>query len=405
MRKNEFFQKGIVTILILTVLSLGKNILLPGVDILKADQALKHNLFLYVLSFSTGGTLTVPTIFSLGMGPYMTALMIWQILPLVNKDAMKRMSEQRKGLYQKIMTLIFALMQGFFAIRNMQSYYHGFHQQHGFLLQIILLLILVAGAFLIAWLADINMVKGIGGPMVLIIPSIISSLPTVLRSNAGHPLHLTLPAILLGTLSVLLLSWLAIYLNHAELRINIQRTGIDNDFSTSYIPIKVMPAGSMPLMFALSIFTIPQYIFLSNQHLLAHLPWLKAAFSFNSWLGIITYCILLVVLGTCFAYVNFRPSDIAKDLKESGDYIFGYTPGEKTETMLNQQLLAMNVIGNIFFILVTVVPLVIGLWYPSVTVFSFLMSSVIIVIIIFDTVMDEIHAIWERRHYHIFNTF
>lgn len=402
MRKNELWTRSLATIGIIFILLLGKNIILPGADVFAIDQGYQSDFRLYVLSITTGGNLSLPTIFSLGVGPYMTALMIWQIIPLISKDFTKRLSQRQQGSYQKGLTLIFAILQSFLAFNNMRAYYPITSSAMALRNQLSGMLVLIAGAMLITWLADLNVQHGLGGTMVMIIPGIIFNLPAVLRANNGQLLHFTNWMLIGGWLIIIGLSWLAVFLNHAELQINVQRTGIDNDFASSYLPIKVLPAGSMPLMFALSLFSIPQYIIAGQMNVGKH-PWWSQLFSFQSGWGITMYALLLVILGVCFAFVNFRPSDIAKELQESGDYILDCLPGDMTEKLLTHHVLILTAIGNAFFMLVTVVPLIIGLWYPMIRPLSFLMCSVIILIVIVDTLIIEIRTIQARRHYTIFD--
>lgn len=400
MKKNELLNKCLYTFLILVIFTIGKNILLPGVDPNQFDSSYESNFSAYVVSLVTGGNISLPTIFALGIGPYMTSLMIWQLVPLIDKDFNKRMSEKKRGIYQKILTLIFACFQGFFAFQTMTAQFPAGNILT-WRIQIVNVAVLIAGAMFITWLADMNVQKGLGGATILIIPGLLFSLPEVLHNVSGRQMHISFTTGLIGWVIVLFLAWLGVFLNRSELRINIQRTGLDNDFANSYIPIKVLPAGSMPLMFALTIFTIPQYLIM--QKFQYSDPTLITKFvSFSTWQGILIYTMLMLLLGVCFAYVNVRPSDIAKDLKESGDYVLGYLPGDVTEQLLNKHLLFMTAIGNLFFILITIVPLIIGLWFPVVRPLSFLMSSVIILVTIIDNFIEEFRTIWDRRHYSIF---
>lgn len=401
MKKHELLNKGLFTIFILVVFTLGKNIFLPGVDPTQFENSYETSFSSYVLSLVTGGNLSLPTIFALGIGPYMTSLMIWQLLPLIDKDINKRMSEKRRGTYQKILTLFFACFQGFFTFQTMTAQFPTTGNILTWRIQIVNVFVLIAGAMFITWLADMNVRKGLGGATILIVPGLLFSLPSILHNFGGQKIHFSLLSGVLGWIIVLVLAWVGVFLNHSELRINVQRTGLDNDFANSYIPIKAIPAGSMPLMFALTIFTIPQYLLMAKLQYSS--PSILTKFlSFESWQGVLIYAILMILLGICFAYVNVRPSDIAKDLKESGDYVLGYLLGDATEQMLNKHLLFMTAIGNIFFVCITVIPLVVGLWVPMVRPLSFLMSSVIILVTIIDTFIEEVRTIWERRHYSIF---
>ena len=119
-------------------------------------------------------------------------------------------------------------------------------------------LILTAGGLFVAWLADINIDKGIGGQSLFIVPGLLMNIPAMLISGQTESVHLSQNFMIGLVIVTLIFIYLTLFLYSAEYRINIERTGIDSRFNNSYIPIRLLPAGAMPFMFAVTVFSMPQ---------------------------------------------------------------------------------------------------------------------------------------------------
>ena len=191
-------------------------------------------------------------------------------------------------------------------------------------------------------------------------------------------------------------------INEAELHIPIERPLLENDLAKSYLPIRLLVAGSMPFMFSSSMFSLPTYFINqtvgpTNEFQRQIIKW----FSYNTPQGIFSYAMVMVFLGYAFGYMNMQPSKIAKNLKESGDYIINQVPGDMTNRFLLRHFSLMSIWGNSILVIIAVTPLIIGLKYPFVANYSVVLGQVFILVTIMDTVSAQMRALWYKNRYRV----
>lgn len=404
MKNNKEIVKRICwSILLLIVVDFGKKIEVPGfLDVPKGET---QNLILRFLSTTTGGNLSKPTLLSLGMGPYMTALIIWTTISMIDTDRIKNLSVKQRGYIQRGLTLLFAIAQAIALTLKFKTLinYEQFPGINKFAIFCMSIVILTTGAMFISWISDINSEKGLGAQSLFILPGLLSNLPAMLVSGQSGTLRLDSRYFIGLLIITLIYIVVTIFLYNSEYRIHIQRTGIENKFNNSYIPIRLLTAGAMPFMFAVTVFSIPQLLLLNDRWtntLFSSI--LSRLFSFNTVEGIITYGIILYALGMGFSYINVRPHDIAKNLKESGDYIYEVVPGVETEKYIKKKLSTIAMVGNSYLVVVSLIPLFIGLKIEIIANLAFYFGSVFMLIIILDTLTQEIKFIFSKRNYKIF---
>ncbi|MDT2459135.1 accessory Sec system protein translocase subunit SecY2 [Enterococcus avium] len=404
MKNNKEIVKRICwSIFLLAVVEFGKKIEVPGfLEIPKGDT---QNLILRFLSTTTGGNLSKPTLLSLGMGPYMTALIIWTTISMVDTDRINNLSIKQRGYIQRILTLVFAIAQGIALMLKFETLvdYKQFPGVNKFAIFCMVIAILTTGAMFVSWISDINSEKGIGAQSLFILPGLLSNLPAMLISGQSGTLRLDSRYFIGLFIITLVYIIVTIFLYNSEYRIHIQRTGIESKFNNSYIPIRFLTAGAMPFMFAVTVFSIPQLFLLNDRWsntLFSSI--LSKMFSFNTVEGILTYGIILYALGMGFSYINVRPHDIAKNLKESGDYIYEVVPGAETEKYIKKRLSTIAMVGNSYLVIVSLIPLFIGLKIDIIANLAFYFGSVFMLIIILDTLTQEIKFIFSKRNYNIF---
>lgn len=404
MKNNKEIIKRICwSILLLAVVEFGKKIEVPVfLEIPKSDT---QNLILRFLSTTTGGNLSKPTLLSLGMGPYMTALIIWTTISMIDTDRINNLSIKQRGYIQRTLTLVFAIAQGIALMLKFETLvdYKQFPGVNKFAIFCMVIAILTTGAMFVSWISDINSEKGIGAQSLFILPGLLSNLPAMLISGQSGTLRLDSRYFIGLFIITLVYIIVTIFLYNSEYRIHIQRTGIESKFNNSYIPIRLLTAGAMPFMFAVTVFLIPQLFLLNDRWsntLFSSI--LSKMFSFNTVEGILTYGLILYALGMGFSYINVRPHDIAKNLKESGDYIYEVVPGAETEKYIKKRLTTIAMVGNSYLVIVSLIPLFIGLKIEIIANLAFYFGSVFMLIIILDTLTQEIKFIFSKRNYNIF---
>lgn len=391
--------------MIMCVLELGKQIAIPALDTQMTRNVLQSTPFLRNLATTTGGQFNYPSLFSIGLAPYMTGMILFQAISLLDIDALNKLSQYQIGIVQRIIATIIAMMQAFQLIFLIKDHIElSGIKIFGIDYNLIVpFFVLVAGAMLVSWMTDMTVKNGIGGAGMLIIPGLMSNMPYALLRGQGlgtTSLQLNITTVTICIVSTLIVIVASIFMNKAELKIPLQRPMVQNDFSESYLPIKVLAAGSMPFMFSTALFFIPGYLgnigFNSNIEDFIQKYWML-----NNPVGIAIYCGIVVMLGYAFGFMNFRPEESAKRLKKGGDYIFGLTPGRETRKFLNRHLIYLSTIANIFFLTVIGTPLVVGLFVSGISNLMFVFSNILILITVMDTVLEQVRTLYLRTQYNL----
>ena len=196
----------------------------------------------------------------------MTALIIWTTISMIDTESIGNLSTKRIGYIQRCLTLLFAVLQSCALVLKFRSSMID-QKLLGIRCPVVLgaVLILTAGGLFVAWLADINIDKGIGGQSLFIVPGLLMNIPAMLISGQTESVHLSQNFMIGLVIVTLIFIYLTLFLYSAEYRINIERTGIDSRFNNSYIPIRLLPAGAMPFMFAVTVFSMPQLLLLNEK--------------------------------------------------------------------------------------------------------------------------------------------
>lgn len=399
---QQLVKKLLWTIFILIVFECGNKILLPGFSPKEYSDVLNQNAFLNLLSSSFGIKMTVPVLFSLGMGPYMAALIVWQVVTMLNDQAFKNLTQVKIGVYQKLITLTFATFQGITLGLLFMKYKPNNNLYGIFGIYIGTVIAIITGSMFVSWLADINAQKGLGGTSILILPGIINSIPSLLNSGLKKPIVLTPELSGFIVFIVIVFIYSSVFMNKSEIRISIERINVDSNLSESYVPLKILSAGAMPFMFALTLYSIP--ILIISQFKIKNSTYhiITTLFSYHNPFGIVMYGIVILLLNYGFSFVNVRTHEISKSLQRSGDYIIGIAAGNETEKYINKKLRFVISIGSLYVLGIIVSPLIIGLWIPEATNFSFLFGSLLIVITMLDNVIQESKALILKKQYRIF---
>lgn len=247
-----------VTFLLIAVYSLGQNIPVPmfatNFRVSGAPSTGK------LLSVITGGVFESPTLFSLGMGPYMVVSILTSIIFLTARDQMGQLSKEQKGRIQIWVTLLFAVLQAipltFNILRTAKPIVAG---QTVTTMFAITGLVFVTGAMMAAWMASFNAQFGVGGPFVMIIPGIVTGITGSLQEvNTSILQHLD-RALILAVITLVFM-YVTTALCSAEYHMDVQRIGIDRRSKDAYFGFRILVGGTMPLMFATTFMYFPAYI-------------------------------------------------------------------------------------------------------------------------------------------------
>lgn len=366
--KNKDIQKRILfTLACLLVFIVGQAIIVPGIN----KDALGTNTlgFFQLMNLMGGGSLERFSIFALGVMPYITASIIIQILSM---DIIPYLSELTKqggtGRNQinkitRYTGIALAFVQGYvysFAyLGNGSSIVNLDYMQFA--------LVLTAGTCLLLWIGDQMTAKGIGnGVSMIIMAGIIANLPTMFTMAFTQMTANSTWGIIEFILYVIIYVAIilgVVYVEGAERRIQIQYANKSNNSfggRQNYIPFKLNSAGVIPVIFASTLISIPQFIAAIVK---------KEAFTafINKWIimtsptGFVLYIVLIFVFAYFYTFMQIKPKDTSDNLNKNGGYIPGIRPGDDTTAYISKVLSRITIVGAFFLAILAGLPIIFGL--------------------------------------------
>ncbi len=355
--QNEYkvlYKRILFTCLILTIYILGSNISIVAQD--NVDQDVSS---FYKLAISnTGGDISTLNIFSLGLGPWLTSMIIFTLLSYRDMEKAAKQTKSEKHYKEKILTLLICLIQGYFVI-NEYLIKDKIHSENIFLL----LLVLVTGAIFLVWLADQNTRYGIAGPMPIVMMSIIKGL---FQQKLAH-LHVNPTVLVLICVVIIITLLILLIMELIEYRTNykdIMNTS-SQDIKT-YLAWKINPSGSIAIMISLSIFALLNNLlnlfvnsFVSEKNVNLQ------TLSFNNWIGITLYIILQMMLTYFLSRFLLNTQNKSKDFLKSGNYFVGVKPGKEMRKYLDCMARRVCWFGSIVVTLIIGLPLYSTLLVPE----------------------------------------
>ncbi|WP_179969505.1 accessory Sec system protein translocase subunit SecY2 [Streptococcus salivarius] len=352
------------TLFFLFIYCLGNQLVLPFVDLKNA------NIFggaMGSLAFSSammGGNLRSMSLFSVGLSPWMSAMILWQMFSFSKKMGLKNLPIEIQDRRRMYLALGIAIVQSLAVSLNLPIV-SGVNASLAIFMNTILL---VAGTFFLVWLSDLNSLFGIGGSIVILMASMMANLPYQIMDSIeklGIGWNVLLPLILFS----LVFLYVSGVVQRARYRISINKINIHNRFKQySYLDIMLNPAGGMPFMYAMSLVSIPQYIFMLIQFIHPENKWTSGAIkalTVGQPLWLVVYLVMLFVLGLAFAFVNVSGEQISERMRKSGEYIYGVYPGQETSAYINHLVLRLGFIGALYMLFMAGAPMLIILVNPD----------------------------------------
>jgi preprotein translocase subunit SecY len=410
-RSPEVREKLTFTVFILLIYRIGAHITVPGLDVNVLQQsfgALSNTLF-GVYDMFVGGGLSRATIFALGIMPYISASIMFQLLaavfPTVEK-MQKEGEEGRKKLTQwtRYTTVLLSVLQAYGYSAFLQSF-PGAVRTPGFTFVFTTVIALTTGAVFVMWLGEQITDRGVGNGMsLLIFFSIIEGFPAAMARTWESFLVGEISAIgLLGLLAVIVgitAGVVAMTMAARKIPIQIPRKvvgrGRIREGQKSFIPLRVNSAGVMPIIFAQSFIIVPGTLaaFSSLEIIRA----MGDIFQPNNWVYYITYGLLIVFFTYFYTAIIFNPVDLAENLKKQGAFVPGVKPGARTAEYIDRVLTRVTLPGSIYLALIALVPFWIFRIFNIQTFFFGGTSLLIVVGVGLDTV-QQIQQLLLVRHY------
>ena len=371
-------SKILFTIFIVFVFRIGTSITVPWVNA-NSLNALSGLSFLNMLSLVSGNAMKNFSVFALGVSPYITASIVVQLLQMDLLPKFVEWGKQgevgRRKLNQA--TRYIALVLAFVQSVGITA---GFNALSGAKLltvpltpQVFLVIggILTAGSMIVTWLGEQITDKGYGnGVSMIIFAGIVASIPDMIKgiyvdyfvNVPSSRLTSSLIFVAILIVAVLLIVYFTTYVEQAKYKIPIQYTKVAQGApSSSYLPLKINPAGVIPVIFASSITAAPAAIlqFVSASGL--NWEWVKTAqelVSTSTPTGVALYALLIILFTFFYTFVQINPEKAAENLQKSGAYIHGVRPGKGTEEYMSKLLRRLATVGSIFLGVISILPIV-----------------------------------------------
>lgn len=370
---TELRNKILFILGILVVFRIAANVPLPGVDMEQLRRLFEGNQFLGMLNVFSGGGLTNISIVMLGVGPYITASIIMQLLTMIVPRVEQIYKEegeagrQKFNMWTRWLTVPLAVLQTFSMVALLRS--QGVLQITSTLDIIIIVIIATAGTVFLMWLGELITEKGIGnGVSLIIFAGIVSGLPSGI-SQSFLTFDSTQVFTYIGLLAITLITISGVVLvTEGQRNIPVsyaKRIRGDKTFGgvSSHLPLRVNQAGVIPIIFAMSIMLFPGMIatFLtkaSNASVADAASWVNTLFQ-NQVFYSSMYFVLIVLFTYFYTAVVFDPVKIAENLQKQGGYIPGIRPGKTTADYLYKIMNRITLTGALFLGLIAVLPFIV----------------------------------------------
>lgn len=354
-------KRGILTIGFLFVYVLGSRLILPFIDMNSKDFLGGATAYLAFSTAVTGGNLRSLSLFSVGLSPWMSSMILWQMLSFSKKLGLASGTIEIQNRRQMYLTLFIALIQSLAISLNLPV-------QSSFPTVLVIILntcLLIAGALFLVWLSDLNAQLGVGGSIVILLASIILNIPQDILSTF-QLVRISMGMILFIVLISILLTYTMVLMYRARYRIAVHKIGLRSRFKRySYFEIMLNPAGGMPFMYVMSFLSLPTYIFLLLQTLFPRssvFSELSAQYGVGKPLWIYSYIAMIFLFSIAFAFVNMSGDQISDRMKKSGEYIYGVYPGEETSRFINRLVFRFSLIGAFFNVIMAGGPMLFVLY-------------------------------------------
>ena len=399
-------RKRVLFILaLLVVFRLAAAIPIPGIDTSRLAQFFSQNQLFGLISLFTGGGLENLSIVMLGVGPYITASIIMQLLTMIFpqlEEMYKYEGEagrQKFNQYSRLLTVPLSLLQGFGFLTLLSR--QGVIGVLSLNQWIISLIVVTAGTIFVMWLGELITEKNLGnGISLLIFAGIVAQGPGAIRQlYFGYDQNQLFTYIGYFILAVIIIGGV-VYITEAQRQIPINYAKKVRGFKmyggfSTYLPLRVNQAGVIPIIFALSILLFPGMVanFLAGSKI-AFISGLAETFNrflTNQWIYGSLYFLLVVVFTYFYTAITFDPKSISENIQKQGGYIPGIRPGPSTSQFLGHLLNRITLVGAVFLGLIAVLPSVVqGL--TGITAFALGGTSLLIVVSVALEVMKQIDS-------------
>lgn len=365
-------KRILYAIALLVIVRLLAHVPLPGVNIEELRNFFGRNQIFGLLNMFSGGSMQNFSIIMMGVGPYITASIIFQLLEMVVPSIEELRKEGESGQekinrWTRLLTVPLGVIESFgmLTILKSQGLISGWTPA-----QLALMVIsITGGTILVMWIGELISENGIGNGVSLIITlGIIAGMPTQVRNTLAVLDTSKIASLIIYGVIAIAVIILIVLVNEGRRQIPVSYArrirglkaygGVD-----THLPIRVNTAGVIPIIFAMSIMLFPsvasKYLTQAkSEWLVSAATWISNLFTNNLFYGIV-YFVLVIAFTFFYTGIVLKPQQIAENLQKQGGFIPGVRPGSETETYLTKIISRVNLTGALFLGVIAVLPFIV----------------------------------------------
>lgn len=414
---NRDLRKKIAYVLaLLVVFRFAAHIPIPGVDIVNLRAFFNSNAYLGLLNVFSGGALENFSIVMLGVGPYITASIIFQLLSMIvpKFEEMQKETDGQRQIQQwtRYLAVPMAALQGYGTITLLQRTGGGVIGELTVWQLLTAVCLITGGSIFIMWLGELISEKNIGnGISIMIFAGIVARVPITIQQFFATYDPAQLPTLVLYVAVAVAVIFGVVFVTEGQRNIPIATARTVRGQSIAgretHLPLRVNQAGVIPIIFAVSLVLFPPII---GQYLsTATVPWLARVGTFivdafnNQLVYGVLYFIFVFVFTYFYTAVVFKPDQIAENLQKRGSFIPGIRPGKATAEYLQYVSNHILLTGALFLGIVAVLPVALQAFSTG-SSSSFVIggTSLLIVVSVALETVKQIQAQLQIREYEYF---
>lgn len=414
---RDLRKKILFVLAMLVIFRIMANIPMPGINAENLKRFFEGFQVFGLLNVFTGGALSNLSIVMLGLGPYITAVIVLQLLTMIFPALEKIYKEegeqgrQKFNQWGRLLAVPLSILQGYAMLGLLQK--QGAISSLSPALLFSSILTITAGTIFLMWVGELISEKGIGnGVSLLIFAGIIAHFPTDIRQIIVTWDPTKIPTYILFLAMAVAIVAFVVLINEARRNIpvsyakRVRGNKVYGGVST-YLPLNINPAGVIPIIFAMSILLFPGMIagFLSGvgNTTIANIAKTLSNFFQDPWVYGILFFLFVFLFTFFYTAVTFDPKSISSNLQKMGGFVPGIRPGDSTASFLHYILYRVLPIGALFLAVIAITPSVVG-GITGVLVFQFLIggTSLLIAVSVILETMRQIESQLEMREYETF---
>lgn len=371
-RMRDLRRNILFVLTMLVIFRLAAHIPIPGVNAQALRELFASNQLLGLMNLLSGGGLQNFSIVMMGVAPYITSSIIFQLLgmiiPSIEEMNKEEAGRQKINMWTRWATVPLAILQAYGMITLLRRSSYQVLGSLDALSYITIIITITAGTIFLMWIGELITEKKVGnGISLLIFAGIIAGVPQsfqqVVATYDSSQLFMILGFIIVAILTILGV----VYVTEGQRNVPVQYArqmhgGHSYGGSTTHLPLRVNMAGVIPIIFAVSILMFPSMI--AQFFVTSQVAWLASASAWvikaiqNQWVYGIIYFVLVVAFTYFYTEVVFHPDQVAENLQKQGGFIPGIRPGQPTAHYLANIMHKITLAGAIFLGVIAILPLI-----------------------------------------------